>query len=228
MVGAIDVASKTIETPEEVAATLRNALRFVDADKLYPCTNCGMAPLPGCCERKAECAQRRRGYRPQRTRGLAPDEVMLRGGVIRSGRAASRQQKGDRDGSDGSPLRHRGPVHISQWHLAAWCGCQCCHDEYGRPTLWLYRFGGLQRERYAADAARVHQSFKLVLPGLRKHASFLRQHVDAGSGRHLNTFRRQVADGEAFQLRRLDGRHQWSPSPHDGLSQFRMRTHQCS
>ena len=46
MVGAIDVASKTIETPEEVAATLRNALRFVDADKLYPCTNCGMAPLP--------------------------------------------------------------------------------------------------------------------------------------------------------------------------------------
>ena len=46
MVGAIDVASLQIETPEEVAATLRQALRFVDADKLYPCTNCGMAPLP--------------------------------------------------------------------------------------------------------------------------------------------------------------------------------------
>lgn len=45
MVGAIDVATNTIETPEEVAATLRKALRFVDADKLYPCTNCGMAPL---------------------------------------------------------------------------------------------------------------------------------------------------------------------------------------
>ncbi len=45
MVGAIDVASKTIETPEEVAATLREALKYVDADKLYPCTNCGMAPL---------------------------------------------------------------------------------------------------------------------------------------------------------------------------------------
>ncbi|MCB6184214.1 methionine synthase [Leeia sp. TBRC 13508] len=45
MVGAIDVASNTIETPEEVANTLRNALRFVDADKLCPCTNCGMAPL---------------------------------------------------------------------------------------------------------------------------------------------------------------------------------------
>lgn len=45
MVGAIDVASDSIETPEEVADTLRQALRFVDADKLYPCTNCGMAPL---------------------------------------------------------------------------------------------------------------------------------------------------------------------------------------
>lgn len=45
MVGAIDVASNRIETPEEVAATLRQALNYVDADKLYPCTNCGMAPL---------------------------------------------------------------------------------------------------------------------------------------------------------------------------------------
>ncbi|MBD8164535.1 methionine synthase [Erwinia persicina] len=45
MVGAIDVATNTIETPEEVAETLRKALQFVDADKLYPSTNCGMTPL---------------------------------------------------------------------------------------------------------------------------------------------------------------------------------------
>ncbi|MPT48545.1 MAG: methionine synthase [Sphingobium sp.] len=45
MIGAIDVANDAIETPEEVADTLRKALQFVDADKLYPCTNCGMAPL---------------------------------------------------------------------------------------------------------------------------------------------------------------------------------------
>ena len=45
MVGAIDVASNTVETPEDVANTLRRALQFVDADKLYPSTNCGMAPL---------------------------------------------------------------------------------------------------------------------------------------------------------------------------------------
>jgi 5-methyltetrahydropteroyltriglutamate--homocysteine methyltransferase len=46
MLGAIDVASEEIETPEEVAGTLRRALEFVDADKLVPSTNCGMAPLP--------------------------------------------------------------------------------------------------------------------------------------------------------------------------------------
>ncbi|MGO2683866.1 MAG: methionine synthase [Microbacterium sp.] len=45
MLGAIDVASTTIETPEEVANTLRKALEFVDADLLVPSTNCGMAPL---------------------------------------------------------------------------------------------------------------------------------------------------------------------------------------
>ncbi|MCF7361685.1 methionine synthase [Vibrio diazotrophicus] len=46
MVGAIDVATNSIESPESVAATIREALKYVDADKLYPCTNCGMAPLP--------------------------------------------------------------------------------------------------------------------------------------------------------------------------------------
>jgi 5-methyltetrahydropteroyltriglutamate--homocysteine methyltransferase len=46
MLGAIDVASQKIETPEEVADTLRAALRFVEADKLLPSSNCGMAPLP--------------------------------------------------------------------------------------------------------------------------------------------------------------------------------------
>lgn len=46
MLGAIDVANEKIETAEEVAATLRRALEFVDADKLLPSTNCGMAPFP--------------------------------------------------------------------------------------------------------------------------------------------------------------------------------------
>ena len=45
MVGAIDVASDEIETPEQVAATIRRALQFVAPEKLFPCTNCGMVPL---------------------------------------------------------------------------------------------------------------------------------------------------------------------------------------
>ncbi len=46
MVGVIDVATNDIETPDQVAATIRSALEFVDAERLIPCTNCGMAPLP--------------------------------------------------------------------------------------------------------------------------------------------------------------------------------------
>ncbi|MCB0210452.1 MAG: methionine synthase [Anaerolineae bacterium] len=45
LAGAIDVATDQIETPEEVAATIRQALNYVAPEKLYPCTNCGMVPL---------------------------------------------------------------------------------------------------------------------------------------------------------------------------------------
>ena len=46
MVGAIDVASLEVESAEEVAATIRNAMQYVEPERMYPCTNCGMAPLP--------------------------------------------------------------------------------------------------------------------------------------------------------------------------------------
>ncbi len=45
LVGAIDVASAEVETPEQVAAVIKDATAFVDPERLYPCTNCGMAPL---------------------------------------------------------------------------------------------------------------------------------------------------------------------------------------
>jgi 5-methyltetrahydropteroyltriglutamate--homocysteine methyltransferase len=45
LVGAIDVATASIETPEQVAATIRKALAFVPPERLHPCTNCGMVPL---------------------------------------------------------------------------------------------------------------------------------------------------------------------------------------
>ena len=45
MVGVIDVASDAIETPEEIADTIGEALRFVPRERLFPCTNCGLAPM---------------------------------------------------------------------------------------------------------------------------------------------------------------------------------------
>lgn len=46
MVGVIDVATHEVETPEQVLAVIDAALEHVDHERLMPCTNCGMAPLP--------------------------------------------------------------------------------------------------------------------------------------------------------------------------------------
>ena len=45
MVGVIDVASDEIETPEQVADTIGQALQYVPKNRLLPCTNCGLAPM---------------------------------------------------------------------------------------------------------------------------------------------------------------------------------------
>ena len=45
LVGVIDVASSEVETPEQVADTIGVALQYVPRERLYPCTNCGMAPM---------------------------------------------------------------------------------------------------------------------------------------------------------------------------------------
>jgi 5-methyltetrahydropteroyltriglutamate--homocysteine methyltransferase len=45
LVGAIDVASNAVETPDQVAATIAKAQEYADAERIQPCTNCGMAPL---------------------------------------------------------------------------------------------------------------------------------------------------------------------------------------
>jgi 5-methyltetrahydropteroyltriglutamate--homocysteine methyltransferase len=46
MVGVIDVATNEIEMPEQVLSVIDAALAHVDRERLIPCTNCGMAPLP--------------------------------------------------------------------------------------------------------------------------------------------------------------------------------------
>jgi 5-methyltetrahydropteroyltriglutamate--homocysteine methyltransferase len=45
LVGAIDVATDAVETPEQVAAVIAEALRYVPKQRLIACTNCGMAPM---------------------------------------------------------------------------------------------------------------------------------------------------------------------------------------
>ena len=45
LIGAIDVATDVVETPEEVAAVIGGAMRYVAKEKIIACTNCGMAPM---------------------------------------------------------------------------------------------------------------------------------------------------------------------------------------
>ncbi|HEX7054766.1 MAG TPA: methionine synthase [Burkholderiales bacterium] len=45
LVGVIDVANDKVETPAEVASVIQKAAKYVAPKRLYPCTNCGMAPM---------------------------------------------------------------------------------------------------------------------------------------------------------------------------------------
>ena len=45
LLGVIDVANDRIETPQEVLEVIEKALQFVPRKHLFPCTNCGMAPM---------------------------------------------------------------------------------------------------------------------------------------------------------------------------------------
>jgi 5-methyltetrahydropteroyltriglutamate--homocysteine methyltransferase len=45
LVGVIDVANDTVETPAEVAAVIAEAMKYVARERIVACTNCGMAPM---------------------------------------------------------------------------------------------------------------------------------------------------------------------------------------
>jgi 5-methyltetrahydropteroyltriglutamate--homocysteine methyltransferase len=45
LVGAIDVASDKVETPEEVADVIGAVMKYVPKERIVACTNCGMAPM---------------------------------------------------------------------------------------------------------------------------------------------------------------------------------------
>jgi 5-methyltetrahydropteroyltriglutamate--homocysteine methyltransferase len=45
LIGAIDVATDMVETPEEVAAVIEDVMQYVPKERIVACTNCGMAPM---------------------------------------------------------------------------------------------------------------------------------------------------------------------------------------
>src|SRR5476651_1196086 len=45
LVGVIDVANDAIETPEQIAQVIGEAMKFVPKERIVACTNCGMAPM---------------------------------------------------------------------------------------------------------------------------------------------------------------------------------------
>ena len=45
LIGVIDVATDRVETAEEIADVIGRVLDFVPKSKLFPCTNCGLAPM---------------------------------------------------------------------------------------------------------------------------------------------------------------------------------------
>jgi 5-methyltetrahydropteroyltriglutamate--homocysteine methyltransferase len=45
LVGVIDVATDTVETPEQVAEVIGAVMKIVPKERIVACTNCGMAPM---------------------------------------------------------------------------------------------------------------------------------------------------------------------------------------
>ncbi len=94
LVGVIDVASDVVETPEQVADTIGKALQFVAKEHLFPCTNCGMAPMKreialaklAALGKGAELARERYGDGAP-AHSLLPPEGAL--SALRSGRAGT-------------------------------------------------------------------------------------------------------------------------------------------
>jgi len=45
LVGVIDVANDRVETPEEIVTVIGEVLQYLPKERVFPCTNCGMAPM---------------------------------------------------------------------------------------------------------------------------------------------------------------------------------------
>lgn len=45
LLGVIDVATDKVESAEEVAGVIAKAMQYIPKERIFPCTNCGMAPM---------------------------------------------------------------------------------------------------------------------------------------------------------------------------------------
>jgi 5-methyltetrahydropteroyltriglutamate--homocysteine methyltransferase len=45
LLGVIDVATDEVETPDDVATVIEDAAEHIPPERLFPCSNCGMAPM---------------------------------------------------------------------------------------------------------------------------------------------------------------------------------------
>jgi 5-methyltetrahydropteroyltriglutamate--homocysteine methyltransferase len=154
LLGAIDVANEHVETPEEVAATIEQASRFVPMERIYPCTNCA----------------RRRWIARWRSANLSRSAPAPRSPVGGSkhtageGRARNKEQaeRWSEAGCICRPLLHRSlrlvPIRQRSNRLAFggsfWCSDpfgrfarQSCHTGEGRYPwhTWVPAFAGKTR-----------------------------------------------------------------------------------
>ena len=45
LAGVIDVASDTVETPQQIVDVIGEVMKYVPKQRIVPCSNCGMAPM---------------------------------------------------------------------------------------------------------------------------------------------------------------------------------------
>src|SRR5439155_366202 len=133
LVGAVDVATDAIETPAQVAATIRSVLPFVPPERLYPCTNCGMVPLDRGVARGKRAVALGRAHRPRialrrdPVRALRPRRRAVRDARVRraalevQGAGQDRrhdQAQGESDREEGSlearPRTDHAPAHRAE------------------------------------------------------------------------------------------------------------------
>jgi 5-methyltetrahydropteroyltriglutamate--homocysteine methyltransferase len=81
LLGCIDVASDRVEDASEVADLIEAACAYVPAERVYPCTNCGMAPMAREVARGklealgAGAVLARSRFRTKRGRAASPDST---------------------------------------------------------------------------------------------------------------------------------------------------------